>query len=280
MLASRAHDGRLRLWDVRRFKEPLLSAAGLYTSPAGAGCGFDKDGLLVATVTCSAKVAKKKRGGSGKVLFFDIQRDNPAPVHMLDLGGDESGVAFNWHHTLNQIVVGTQSGHARMLFAPKYSIKGALQVAGKKPKMRNNGDGGILETSEMAGGVVAGIIMNPNALPLFQDQASAKSQRLLDRRDPEKSKRPFMPHREAQHMRYMVKSTNFTKQIVKERKAEKYLDANARKELLKYEERTKNNQEFTSAWVKTQPKTILMARTAEQEAIDVRKADEEYLKNH
>ena len=55
---------------------------------------------------------------------------------------------------------------------------------------------------------------------------------------------------------------------------------NARKELLKYEERTKNNQEFTSAWVKTQPKTILMARTAEQEAIDVRKADEEYLKNH
>lgn len=292
LLASRAPDGRLRLWDIRRFREPLMSVAGLRTAAAGAGCAFDKDGLLLATTTASSQGASADLGGAGQrtqgggqVLFFDIQRDSGAPVYRLELGEEESGVALAWHHTVNQIAIGTASGHTRMFFSPRYSVKGALQVAGKRPKPRNNGlDVGFgVQTAEAIGGVVAGVIMNPHALPMYRDPVSEKGQRKLDRQDPNKSREPYHPATGPQHVRYVSKSHNFTQMMIKERKAKGsdnfYLDKDARAELLKFAHTTKEDDNaFTGAWANTTTK--FMARTAEQEALDVKKADEEYLKNH
>ena len=67
--------------------------------------------------------------------------------------------------------------------------------------------------------------------------------------------------------------------IQKERRAAKYLDNDPRAELLKYADKTDGGV-FTNAWAKTQPKTVLASKTLEQEAIDLRKADEDYLKNN
>ena len=274
MIATRGHDKRLRLWDTRKFSEPVQSVAGLFTSSSGgAGVAFDKDGMILATVTASGTTPRGKKIG-GKVLFFDIQRENPAPIHKLNLGKTESGVALCWHHTMNQIAIGTSTGRVKMLFSPEYSVKGAVMMTSRPlPKKRKLDSAAIDEI--LAGGT----IVNPNALPEYSNMPSQVSKQTLARRDPKKSKKPYAPQREAKFDRYMKKNHNDIMAIQKERRAAKYLDNDPRAELLKYADKTDGGV-FTNAWAKTQPKTVLASKTLEQEAIDLRKADEDYLKNN
>eukprot|EP00938_MAST-03A_sp_MAST-3A-sp1_P002984 g2984.t1 len=274
LLATRGHDGRLRLWDTRKFSEPVQSVAGLFTSPSGgAGVAFDKDGMILATVTAAGKSSKGKQIG-GKVLFFDIQRENPAPIHKLNLDKTESGVALCWHHTMNQIAVGTSEGRVKMLFSPDYSIKGVVMMASRRPKKRKVVSAAAID--EILGG---GTIANPDALPEYSNMPSRAKQSNLDRRDAKKSKKPYAPKREEQYERYMNRNYNDIMKIQKERRAAKFLDKDPRAQLLKYASE-KNDGVFTSAWSDTQPKTVLATKTLEQEEIDLKKADEDYLKNN
>ncbi len=274
LLATRGHDGRLRLWDIRKVDEPVSSVAGLFTSSSGgAGVAFDKDGMILATTTAHGKTSKGKVIG-GKVLFFDIQRENPAPIHKINLGKTESAVALCWHHAMNQIAIGTSTGRVQMMFSPEYSIKGAMMMTSRPRKKKRKNDSSALIDDILAGGT----IVNPNALPEYSNRPEQTKKQNRDRRDPKKSKKPYAPSRDAQYERYMNRNHNEIEEIQKERKAAKYLDKDARAELLKYADQS--GGVFTSAWSQTQPKPILATKTLEQEAIDLKKADEEYLKNH
>lgn len=270
-LASRGHDGCLRVWDLRRIKTPIHAVNGLFTASAGAGCAFGPGGKTVATVT-GVGTSRTKRTVGGKLLIFDHRRDNPAPIGMTSIVGDESGVAICWHHTLNQIAIGTSSGHVHVHYSRSYSTKGALRVASTTSSKKRRV--GAVSTDAN----VVGRILTPNALPMYRDAPSKKEALRKRRRDPQATKRPHLPRREEQYERYMSKNFNYTSEVEKERRASKYLDKDPRAELLKYAASASANKEFTSAWSTSQPKPILANRTVEQEAIDLKKSEEEYLK--
>uniref|UniRef100_A0A8C2R8T0 WD repeat-containing protein 70 n=1 Tax=Capra hircus TaxID=9925 RepID=A0A8C2R8T0_CAPHI len=117
VLASRGGDDTLKLWDIRQFNKPLFSASGLPTMFPMTDCCFSPDDKLIVTGT------SVQRGcGSGKLVFFE--RRTFQRVYEIDIT-DASVVRCLWHPKLNQIMVGTGNGLAKVYYDPSKSQRGA-----------------------------------------------------------------------------------------------------------------------------------------------------------
>ncbi|KAM4808354.1 WD repeat-containing protein 70 [Rhinophrynus dorsalis] len=68
VLATRGGDDTLKTWDIRNFKKPLNATSGLSNFFPMTDCCFSPDDKLLITGT-----SVKKGGGSGKLLFFDME---------------------------------------------------------------------------------------------------------------------------------------------------------------------------------------------------------------
>jgi hypothetical protein len=174
-LASRSTDGTLKLWDVRRFEEPLAAWGGLDCNFAMAGCDFSPDGSML----CCGTSVKKGQGTSSLAFVSTLNHEKVADVPM----DGASVVPLLWHNRLNQIVLGSADGSAYVLYDPDVSEKGALYCATKAPPRR----GAIAYTGHLANG----IIMTPHALPMYKDEElNHRKKRRQDRNDPLKSRKP------------------------------------------------------------------------------------------
>ncbi|XP_064410354.1 WD repeat-containing protein 70 isoform X2 [Latimeria chalumnae] len=109
-LASRGGDDTLKIWDIRNFKTPLNVTAGLSSFFPMTDCCFSPDDKLLVTGT-----SVKKREGSGKLLFFD--RQTFQMMYEIEVT-DSSVVRCLWHPKLNQIMVGTGNGLAKVYYDP------------------------------------------------------------------------------------------------------------------------------------------------------------------
>ena len=150
LFASRALDGRVAIWDVRRFGgggtsgggQPVASFEGLSTDDEHAGVAWSPDSSCIVIGT-SVKRVRGGGGASGAVT--------PASLVFLDVGvaGSKttttslsvksthplgtvhaSALAVTWHTRLNQIFVTAADGSARVLFdLHAASKKGAVGAA-------------------------------------------------------------------------------------------------------------------------------------------------------
>jgi len=146
---TRGLDDTLKLWDLRKFKEPVHVADGLENLFPITECGFSPRDELVFTGT-STRPGK----GSGRLVFFDVL--NFKPVYQIEYP-NVSCLRAQWHPKINQILVGLSDGTAKIYYDTVRSVRGALQCVSKPIKRERKTE--VLREE---------IIMSPLALQMFQ----------------------------------------------------------------------------------------------------------------
>ena len=176
-LLSRGGDGTLKLFDVRKIKEPIHSIDNLENVFIGTDCWFSPDEKVVMTGTSVKR-------GSGELVFYETDTFNE--LYRFSVG-EASVSKILWHPKLNQIVVGCSNGKVKIYYSPDLSSRGALLCAAK-PRRRQ------VKNDEIPTGLHQQII-NPYSLPMYREQRFFYAKRRKDkaRKNPISSAAPDKP---------------------------------------------------------------------------------------
>jgi hypothetical protein len=171
---------------------------------------------------------------------------------------DTSVIRCLWHPKLNQIMVGTGNGLAKVYYNPNKSQRGAMLCAVKaQRKVRQPG---VLTQDH---------IITPCALPMFREpqQRSTRKQLEKDRLDPLKSHKPEPPVAGPGHGgRVGIHGGTLFSCTVKNIALDKTRDSNPREAILRHAKATQDNPYWISpAYSKTQPKTLFAQVEFEEE---------------
>eukprot|EP01117_Protostelium_nocturnum_P007247 TRINITY_DN2591_c0_g1_i1.p1 TRINITY_DN2591_c0_g1~~TRINITY_DN2591_c0_g1_i1.p1 ORF type:complete len:607 (+),score=252.56 TRINITY_DN2591_c0_g1_i1:138-1958(+) len=232
-VASRSMDDTLKVWDLRKSKEPLKVFSDLPNFGGGLECMFSPDDQLIITGT-----AVKKGTGTGLMVFFDKQ--GLERVKQIGVSPGSSVVSLLWHPKINQIVAGTNEGKVHVLYDPSFSSKGALMCVVKKPRQKDPND---FEPAR--------VIQTPHSLPMFAETPNQKRKEARSRTDPRKSAKlssgPAAPKTGNSITQHLMK--NF---ITKDQSR----DEDPREAILKFAQEAEENPIFMGIYKKTQPKAI------------------------
>lgn len=103
-LSSRSTDGTLKIWDLRKFKSPLLALDSLPCCYPSTGLAWGPDQKLLLTGTSTEKKGGKTGGehgdGGGQVVFVD--REKLEVVRKVGVGSS-AVVRVAWHSKINQV---------------------------------------------------------------------------------------------------------------------------------------------------------------------------------
>ncbi|KAM8829032.1 WD repeat-containing protein 70 isoform 2-T2 [Spinachia spinachia] len=237
-LASRGGDDTLKMWDIRSFKKPVNVAAGLCNYFTMTDCCFSPDDRLLVTGT-----SVKKDGGNGKLVFFD--RVSFQRVYEIEVT-NASVVRCLWHPKLNQIMVGTSNGLAKVYYDPAKSHRGAKLCVVKSQRKERQA-----ET------LTQDYIITPHALPMFREarQRSTRKQLEKDRLDPRKSHKPEPPvSGPGRGGRVAAHGGTLSSFIVKNIALDKTDDSNPRQAILRHAKEASDNPYWVApAYKQTQP---------------------------
>ena len=240
MAVTRGGDDTIKLWDLRKFKQPVNTVTHVSTSSQ-----YPTSNIRYSPT--SANIITGSETGHLHIL-------NPAtlrPELVTPVTPGSPLITVLWHPKLNQVVTGSANGETHMLYNPDMSTGGAKLVMSKAPKRRHIDDDPNLTTdlsmgmsgdSIVTGGGVPSTASYSARHPTIGLTASGKS------RDP---RRPHIPQ-----------TTPFAKNNPGESYLKEYVplssmrDEDPREALLKYAEKAKDDPMFTKAWSKTQPKTV------------------------
>ncbi|XP_030625257.1 WD repeat-containing protein 70 [Chanos chanos] len=252
-LASRGGDDTLKTWDIRNFKKPLNVATGLTSFFSMTDCCFSPDDKLLVTGT-----SVKKGEGNGKLVFFD--RQSFQRVYEIEVA-NTSVVRCLWHPKLNQIMVGTGDGQAKVYYDPVRSQRGAkLCVVKSKRK------------EKQAETLTQDYIITPHALPMFREarQRSTRKQLEKDRLDPVRSHKPEPPvSGPGRGGRVAAHGGTLSSYIVKNIALDKTDDSNPREAILRHAKEASENPYWVApAYDKTQPKPMFAEVESEDEDAD------------
>ncbi|XP_054896591.1 WD repeat-containing protein 70 [Poeciliopsis prolifica] len=252
-LASRGGDDTLKIWDIRNFRKPVNEANRLTNYFSMTDCCFSPDDRLVVTGT-----SVKKEEGNGKLVFFD--RASFQKVYEIEVT-NASVVRCLWHPKLNQIMVGTGNGLAKVYYDPVKSHRGAkLCVVKSKRKEKH------AET------LTQDYIITPHALPMFREarQRSTRKQLEKDRLDPKKSHKPEPPvSGPGRGGRVAAHGGTLSSFIVKNIALDKTDDSNPREAILRHaKEASENPYWIAPAYKQTQPEPVFAEESEEDEEAD------------
>lgn len=242
MLASRACDDTLKLWDLRAFKTPIFEAKGLFSRYDTTDCMFSPDDLMIVTGE-----SLNKGQTTGRVLFYDsktFELIREIPVTNSHV------IKTLWHPKLNQVFVGCGNGTVKVYYDPKKSMRGAKLCVVKTHMKQKHIE--IMSTQQ---------IITPHALPLFrQDRPkSVRKQMEKDRLDPVKSRRPDLPITSGQGGRVASSGGTLSSYVIRNLGLSKRIedDQDPREAILKYAKIAEEEPYWIApAYKKTQPKTI------------------------
>ncbi|XP_041041175.1 WD repeat-containing protein 70 [Carcharodon carcharias] len=252
-LASRGGDDTIKTWDMRNFRNPLNVASGLPNIFPMTDCCFSPDDKLLVTGT-----SVKRGQENGKLLFFD--RETFHKLYEIEVT-DASVIRCLWHPKLNQIMVGTGNGLAKVYYHPVKSQRGAkLCVVKTKRKAKQS------QT------VTQDYVITPHALPMFREprQKSTRKQLEKDRLDPVKSHKPEPPvSGPGRGGRVGTHGGTLSSFIVKNIALDKTDDSNPREAILRHAKEAEQNPYWVApAYVKTQPHAVFAAAESEEELED------------
>ncbi|KAM7392879.1 hypothetical protein PAMA_007813 [Pampus argenteus] len=252
-LASRGGDDTLKMWDIRNFKKPVNVATGLTNYFAMTDCCFSPDDKLLVTGT-----SVKKNEGNGKLVFFD--RASFQRVYEIEVT-NASVVRCLWHPKLNQIMVGTGNGLAKVYYDPVKSHRGAKLCVVKS-----------MRKEKQAETLTQDYIITPHALPMFREarQRSTRKQLEKDRLDPKKSHKPEPPvSGPGRGGRVAAHGGTLSSFIVKNIALDKSDDSNAREAILRHAKEASENPYWVApAYKKTQPDPVFAEESDEDEEAD------------
>ena len=265
-VVSRGGDDTIKLWDTRKFKQPISvvehpPTSGQYTT---SNIRFSPNASSILTGS-----------QSGHLHILNPATLKPELVTPVTPGSPL--ITVLWHERLNQILTGSANAETHVLYNPTTSSRGAAMVMSKAPKRRHIDDDPTL-TTDLSQGLSGDSIVNPNGLLTGTNQGSTS----YAARHPNvgltasgRSRDPRRPH--------IPMTTPFAKSQPDEKHIKDYIplssmrDEDPREALLKYADKAKNDPLFTNAWQHTQPKTIY-AELSEEDEEEVEGPDKKRVK--
>ena len=252
LVVTRGGDDTIKLWDTRKFKQPVNS-----TTHASTSSQYPTSNIAFAP-NSSSIITGSETG--------DLHILNPAtlrPELITPITPGSPLISVLWHEKLNQIMTGSANAETHVLFNPKLSSKAAVMIMSKAPKRRHVDDDASL-TTDMSQGVSGDSIVNPGtSSETIQTNTYSSRHPTIGLTASGKSRDPRRPHIPA--------VTPFAKNAPDERHIRESFPLSSMREedpreaLLKYADKEKDDPMFTKAWKQTQPKTLYADVSDEEE---------------
>ena len=252
MIATRGGDDLIKLWDTRKFKNPIVVVSHLSTSDHYASTNITYSPTSSSIITGSA---------TGHLHILNPGNLKPEVVTPVTPGS--ALVTVQWHPKLNQIVTGSANAEVHVLYNPNTSIRGAVEVMSRAPKKRHVDDDPNF-TTDQSTGISGDSIVTPGGElstssgtsyaarhPTVGLTASGRS------RDPRRPQIPMVTP--------FMKSQPDEKHINESIALSSMRDEDPREALLKYADLAKSDPLFTNAWKETQPTTQYAALSDDEE---------------
>ncbi|EEP79443.1 26S protease regulatory subunit 4 [Uncinocarpus reesii 1704] len=244
LIVTRGGDDTIKLWDTRKFKQPVTTVA----HPSGSK-SYPTSNILFSPN--GANIITGSETGELYIL-------NPAtlkPELKTSITPNSPLITVLWHEKLNQILTGSANGQTHLLYNPQISRNGALTIMSKAPKRRHIDDDPNLTTDLSLGFSGEGVVQSHASFasrhPTVGLTASGRP------RDP---RRPHLPVQTP-----FAKSQPDEKHIKENIPLSSMRDEDPRAALLKYAEKAEKEPLFTNAWKHTQPKPIFAELSDDEE---------------
>ncbi|KAL9639425.1 MAG: hypothetical protein Q9164_000930 [Protoblastenia rupestris] len=248
-VVTRGGDDMIKLWDTRKFKQPISVVEHSSTSDQYASSNIEFSPNSSSILTGSAN-------GNLHIL-------NPAtlkPEHVTAVTPGSPLISVKWHDKLNQILTGSANAEMHVLYNPNTSSKGAAMVMCKAPKRRHIDDDPNF-TTDLSQGLSGDSTTTGDGIRTGTSYASRHPTVGLTvsgrSRDP---RRPHIPLTTP-----FAKSQPDEQHIKNNIPLSSMRDEDPREALLKYAEKAEKDPMFTNAWKKTQPNTLYADLSDEEE---------------
>lgn len=232
MVVTRGGDGLIKLWDMRKFKEPLVTVEHASTSDR-----FPMTNIRYSPTSTSIIT------GSATGHLHILNPGNLQPEHVTPITPGAPLITVQWHPKLNQIITGSANSEIHVLYNPTMSTRGAVEVMSKAPKKRHIDDNPAF-TMDQTLGISGDSIVVPGQLQGNRKGGVTASG---------KSRDPMRP--QVQQITPFMRSQPDEKHISENIPLSKMLHEDPREALLKYADLAKTDPLFTNAWKSTQPVT-------------------------
>ncbi|KAI0177618.1 WD40-repeat-containing domain protein [Pestalotiopsis sp. NC0098] len=232
MVVTRGGDNMIKLWDTRKFKEPLVSVEHPSTSDH-----YPMTNIKYAPNSTSIIT------GSATGHLHILNPGNLRPEYTTPITPGSPLITVDWHPKINQIVTGSANGETHVLYNPTMSVRGAIDVMSRAPKRRHIDDNPEF-TMDQTLGLSGDSIVTPGAMPGSRKAGVTASGRSKDPRRPQ-----------VQQITPFMRSQPDEKHISENIPLSKMLHEDPREALLKYEKLAREDPMFTKAYGETQPVT-------------------------
>ena len=153
---SRSTDGSIKLFDLRKFKEPVKEINNLFCDYFRTGLVLSNDRKFLITGV------SKKRDENGRLVVIDTESDEV--VYEEDVGQDNIG-AINWNNTFNQLFIG-KGKDLLVTYDESISKGGIISILKKEEKKKK------VENLQIKQNIYV-----PNALPMFKPDVKYRRKR-------------------------------------------------------------------------------------------------------
>jgi WD40 repeat protein len=252
MVVTRGGDDLIKLWDIRKFKTPVVTVLHPSTSDHYASTNIKYSPTSSSILT-----------GSATGHLHTLNPGNLKPELVTPVTPGSPLITVQWHSKINQIVTGSANAEVHVLYNPNTSVRGAVDVMSRAPKKRHVDDDPNFTTDQSAG-ISGDSIITPGGVlsstsgtsyaarhPTVGLTASGRS------RDPRRPQIPMVTP--------FMKSQPDERHINESIALSSMRDEDPREALLKYAELAKTDPLFTKAWKETQPTTQYADLSDEEE---------------
>lgn len=264
-VVTRGGDGKVKVWDLRSFRAPVVERGGLELGSPHTSVIFDPFGGN-SVLTCTSSLPSEE--GAGIVVLDTLSLD---PIASYPIGNEYSTpIRLHWSSSTDQLFTTTRSGTLLIHHSSTRSSKGILLSLSRTPSSRSNSS---LYIDPSISSVESYPIFSGNTTDLASGSQSdsAKRRKLAKaRKDPSQTNLPQPPiSGPGKGGRIGVGAmTHVVKSIVGDRTGD--IGEDPREALLKYANSGGDGDqgEFTKAWKKTQPQPIYSKHSEEEEEED------------
>lgn len=241
---TRGGDNLIKLWDTRKFKQPVSVVEHVSTSDQ-----------YPNTNICFSPNSSSILTGSAEGNLHILNPATLKPELVTPVTPGSPLVTVLWHQRLDQILTGSANAEIHVLYDPKTSTHGANLVMSKAPKRRHIDDDPNL-TTDTSHGLSGDSITTADVLTAALRSGTGPGARhpTIGLTASGKSRDPRRPH--------VPMTTPFAKSQPDEQHIKNNIplssmrDEDPREALLKYAEKAEKDPLFTNAWKTTQPKTV------------------------
>ena len=241
LVITRGGDDTIKLWDVRKFKQPVNTVAHPSTSSQ-----YPTSNIRFSPTSANVIVGSE----TGHLHILNPATLRPELVTPVTPGSPL--ITVLWHPKLNQIITGSANAEAHVLYNPTISNAGAKLVMSKAPKRRHIDDDPTLTTDLSQGMSGDSIIVPGGSLPSTVSYAARHPTVGLTASG--RSRDPRRPHVPATTP--FAKTNPDSAYVNESIPLSSMRNEDPREALLKYADKATKDPLFTNAWSKTQPKTI------------------------